>query len=649
MQHIQPTVFSHGVSLTGQEFLHRIMIEHNLPKTKDSTQDLSQGSDRIIAMRVGGVLKDLSSRIQPGESVAWVTANSPEGLDIIRHSMAHVLAQAVQELFPGTQVTIGPVIENGFYYDFYRSDPFCLEDLEKIQDRMQHIVDRNLPIQRHQWDRDVAIAFFQNLGETFKVKIIEGIPEDQGLSVYQQGEFYDLCRGPHVASTGVLGHHFALTKLSGAYWRGDQKAESLQRIYGTAWASAQDLKAYRSRLEEAEKRDHRKLGQQMELFHFQEEAPGSIFWHPKGWSIYQNLRKYMADVLTHAGYQEVNTPQLVSKTLWEASGHWQKFRDHMYAVHQEDVTYAMKPMNCPCHVQIFNHSLKSYRDLPYRMAEFGSCMRHEPSGSRMGTMRVSSFVQDDAHIFCTPDQMIAETRDFCRLLFSVYKTLGFEDVVVRFSTRPEVRLGSDEVWDHAEESLRQGAEKAGLEYTLFPGEGAFYGPKLEFALKDSLGRLWQCGTLQADFILPERLNAWYVAADGKKHRPVMLHRAILGSFERFIGVLLEHTAGHLPLWLAPTQAVIIPISETFSPYAHQVANDLGLLRIQVDDRSEKLNYKLRDHLSKKVPYILIAGEKEQSSHSIVLRYKNEQKTMALEEAVVFLKNTFRSPEIGSIS
>lgn len=649
MSNIQTNSFSNtSSSVTGHDFLNTLRAENKVPRHKKEAQDPSFGGARIIAMGVGETLKDLSSMINPGESVSWVNADSPDGLDIIRHSMAHVLAQAVQELFPGTQVTIGPVIENGFYYDFYRSEPFCLDDLATIQERMKDIVDRNLPVQRHVWSRDQAVAFFQNLGETFKVKIIESIPADQVLSVYQQGDFYDLCRGPHVASTGVLGHHFALTKLSGSYWRGDQKAESLQRIYGTAWASSADLKAYQDRLAEAEKRDHRKLGAAMELFHFQEEAPGSIFWHPKGWSIYQNLKSYMRNVLTHAGYQEVNTPQLVSKTLWEASGHWQKFREHMYAVHQDEATYAMKPMNCPCHVQIFNHSLKSYRDLPYRMAEFGSCMRHEPSGSRMGIMRVSSFVQDDAHIFCTPDQMISETRDFCKLLFSVYKTLGFEDVVVRFSTRPEVRLGSDEVWDHAEESLRKGAESAGLEYTIFPGEGAFYGPKLEFALKDSLGRLWQCGTLQADFVLPERLDASYVAADGKKHRPVMLHRAILGSFERFIGVFLEHTGGHLPVWLAPTQAVIIPISEAFAPYAHQVAKDLGFLRLHVDDRNEKLNYKLRDHLSKKVPYVLIVGEKEQSTNTIVVRHKNEQQTLALQDAVAFLNQASCLPELGNI-
>lgn len=640
-------LFKSPIGQSGQAFLEALQGEKLLPTPKK--KDPSVGEDRIIAMVVDGQCRDLSTDIAPGQDLRWITANSPEGLEIIRHSMAHVLAQAVQELFPGTQVTIGPVIEHGFYYDFHRADPFCLEDLTLIQGRMRDIVDRNLPVQRREWPRDQAVDFFKNLGEAFKVQIIEAIPADQPLSVYQQGDFVDLCRGPHVAFTGVLGHHFALTKLSAAHWRGDQKAASLQRIYGTAWASASDLRAHQERLAEAEKRDHRKLGQQMELFHLQEEAPGSIFWHPKGWSIYQNLKQYMRQVLTQAGYKEVNTPQLVSKTLWEASGHWQKFREHMYAVHQEETTYAMKPMNCPCHVQIFNHSLKSYRDLPYRMAEFGSCMRHEPSGSRMGIMRVSSFVQDDAHIFCTPDQMISETKDFCHLLFSVYKTLGFEDIVVRFSTRPEVRLGSDEVWDHAEESLRKGAEQAGLDYTVFPGEGAFYGPKLEFALKDSLGRLWQCGTLQADFILPERLNAWYVAADGKKHHPVMLHRAVLGSFERFIGVFLEHTAGHLPLWLAPTQVVVIPISEAHGDYAREVAQALDGLRVHVDERSEKLGYKLRDHLGKKVPYVVVVGEKERESGTVVLRHKNQQETYPLVEAVKFLQNASRWPEMGHIA
>jgi threonyl-tRNA synthetase len=643
---MHPIFFQNSVSQTGQEFLKHLIIEKSL--IMNTAQSSSASKERIVAMMANGHLKDLSEQIIAGDQIQWVEAGSIEGVEIIRHSMAHVLAQAVQELFPGTQVTIGPVIDNGFYYDFYRADPFCLDDLSTIQERMVQIVDRNLAVQRHVWDRPKAIEFFKELGEDFKVKIIESIPENQALSIYQQGHFYDLCRGPHVASTGVLGHHFALTKLSAAYWRGDQKAESLQRIYGTAWATAADLKSHQERLAEAEKRDHRKLGAAMELFHFQEEAPGSIFWHPKGWSIYQNLQNYMRDVQTYAGYHEVNTPQMVSRTLWEASGHWQKFRHHMYAIHQDETTYAMKPMNCPCHVQIFNHTLKSYRDLPYRMAEFGSCMRHEPSGSRMGIMRVSSFVQDDAHIFCTPDQMITETIDFCRLLFSVYKTLGFEEIVVRFSTRPDVRLGSDEVWDHAEAALRQGAEQAGLNYTVFPGEGAFYGPKLEFALKDSLGRLWQCGTLQADFILPERLDAWYVAADGKKNHPVMLHRVILGSFERFIGVLLEHTGGHLPIWLAPTQAVIVPISEVFAGYAQKIADGLGGLRIHVDARNEKLGYKLRDHLGKKVPYILVVGEKEQSSGTVVVRHKNQQEIMTVADAVNFLKKAADCPEIGEI-
>jgi threonyl-tRNA synthetase len=643
------SIFQNPVGQTGHDFLTMLRADKKTGIAGENHKNLGIEKERIVAMRVDGVLSDLSAHIAPGASVSWVQADAVDGVEIIRHSMAHVLAQAVQELFPGTQVTIGPVIENGFYYDFYRQDPFCLEDLTAIQERMKELVDRNLTVVRHVWDRAQVVDFFSQRGEEFKVKIVTDLPASEPLSIYQQGDFYDLCRGPHVPSTGVLGHHFALTKLSAAYWRGDQKGVSLQRIYGTAWATAKDLKDYQDRCTEAEKRDHRKLGQQMDLFHFQEEAPGSIFWHPKGWSIYQNLQNYMRDVLTHAGYHEVNTPQLVAQSLWEASGHWQKFREHMYAVHQDEMTYAMKPMNCPCHVQIYNHHLKSYRDLPYRMAEFGRCMRHEPSGSRMGMMRVSSFVQDDAHIFCTPDQMIEETKAFCHLLFFVYKTLGFSEVVVRFSTRPDVRLGSDDVWDHAEESLRKGAEQAGLDYTLFPGEGAFYGPKLEFALKDSLGRLWQCGTLQADFILPERLDAWYVAADGKKHHPVMLHRAVLGSFERFIGVLLEHTGGHLPLWLAPTQAVVIPISEAFLGYAQQVAQQLGDLRVHVDGRNEKLGYKLRDHLGKKVPYLIVVGEKEQNDQTIVLRHQNQQETLSMEKGVEFLKNAFQRPKIEDIA
>ena len=602
---------------------------------------------RIIGMTINGQLKDLSHPIHPHDEITWVTASSPQGVDILRHSMAHVLAQAVQELFDDVQVTIGPVIEHGFYYDFYRPTPFSTQDLPLIEQRMKDIIDRDLQVEREVWRRDEAVAFFRTKGEDFKVKIIEDLPEAEPLSFYRQGSFVDLCRGPHAPRTSTLGTDFALTKVSAAYWRGDAKqGVGLQRIYGTAWACAEDLKAYQYMIQEAEKRDHRKLAQVMELFHTQEEAPGSLFWHPKGWTIYQTLQDFMRQTLRTYGYVEVNTPQLVSQDLWESSGHWAKFREHMYAVHQDEMTYAMKPMNCPCHVQIYNHSLESYRDLPYRMSEFGRCMRHEPSGSRMGMMRVSSFVQDDAHIFCTPDQMIQETATFCHLLFAVYRQLGFDDVVVRLSTRPDTRLGTEEVWDHAEQSLKEGAEKAGLNYTLFPGEGAFYGPKLEFALKDCLGRLWQCGTLQADFVLPERLDAWYVGSDGQKHRPVMLHRAVLGSFERFIGVLLEHTAGHLPAWLTPVQVVIIPISQAHEAYARTIANQWPDIRCVVDARNEKMGYRMREHMVQKVPYIVVVGDREVADQTAVLRHQNQQEVLDLPSLTQRLMTATAMPSIA---
>ncbi len=602
-----------------------------------------------IALKINGRVCDLTTLLPEGAEIEFVSKESSQGLEIIRHSAAHVLAQAVKDLFPGVQVTIGPVIEDGFYYDFYSETPFKPQDLEAITERMKKIIDFDQTTIRHVWTRQHTIDFFEARGEKFKVEIIKAIPENEPLSIYQQGNFFDVCRGPHVSSTSVLGKAFALTKISGSYWRGDSKNTPLQRIYGTAWATQEDLAAYFHRIEEAEKRDHRKLGHQMDLFHFQEEAPGSIFWHASGWTIYHELQSYIRRMLDHHGYQEVNTPQLVSKTLWEASGHWQKFRDNMYAIDHEEQVYALKPMNCPCHVQIFNHSLKSYRDLPLRMAEFGRCMRHEPSGSRSGLMRVVSFVQDDAHIFCTPEQLVEETTAFCNLLFLVYRHLGFDDVIVRFSTRPENRLGTDEVWDHAEESLKKGADAAGLSYSVFPGEGAFYGPKLEFVLKDSLGREWQCGTLQVDFILPQRLEASYVGCDGKKHAPVILHRAILGSFERFIGVLLEHTGGHLPLWITPVQAVIISVSEKFSDYGQSIARALSPLRVHVDDRSEKMGYKIREHTLKKVPYLIVVGAKEVDTQTVTVRYKNENQTLSLQELEERLKNEARAPDISLLS
>lgn len=593
-----------------------------------------------IAMEVNDHIQDLSASLPPQGTVRFISLSDPEGLEILRHSTAHILAHAVKELFPDTQVTIGPVIENGFYYDFFRSEPFREEDLRRIEARMQEIVQRNEPVHRKVWDREAAIDFFQKQGELFKVSIIKDIPSDQPLSFYQQGDFIDLCRGPHLPSTGSGGGHFRLMKISGAYWRGDAKNEQLQRIYGTAWATAEDLAGYLHMLEEAEKRDHRRLGHDMELFHFQEEAPGSVFWHPKGWSIYTALQGYIRRTIQGNGYQEINTPQLVDKSLWEASGHWDKFRDNMFLIPQEERTFGIKPMNCPCHVQIFNRKLRSYKDLPLRLAEFGSCMRNEPSGSRAGLMRVSSFVQDDAHIFCTPDQITEETKAFCALLFKVYNAMGFHDIMVRLSTRPEKRLGTDEIWDHAEQALSLGAKSAGLDYTLFPGEGAFYGPKLEFVLKDSLGRLWQCGTLQVDFVLPHRLEAYYIGPDGNKHHPVMLHRAILGSMERFIGVLLEHTGGVLPLWLAPTQIAILSVSEKTSEYAHTIGKNLDFLRVEVDDRNEKIGYKIREHTLKKVPILAIVGGKEQETQTVTLRFRENpeaQETISLDQLSCTLK------------
>ncbi len=524
-----------------------------------------------LAMRVDGEIMDLTRTIAQDAAVAIITARDDEALELLRHDAAHVMAEAVKELFPETQVTIGPAIENGFYYDFSRDEPFTPEDLEVIEARMREIVERDEVITREVWKREDAIEFFQKLGEHYKAQIIEAIPRGEDISLYRQGDFIDLCRGPHLPSTGKLGDAFKLMSVAGAYWRGDSKNEMLQRIYGTAWGDRKALKAYLTRLEEAEKRDHRRLGKEMSLFHFQEEAAGMPFWHPKGWTIYTALQGYIRRKQDAAGYREVNTPQLVDRTLWEKSGHWEKFGEHIYSAETADErTVAVKPMNCPCHVQVFNQRTHSYRDLPLRMAEFGSCHRYEPSGALHGLMRVRAFVQDDAHIFCTEDQITSETEVFCNLLMEIYKDLGFEDVRVKFSDRPPVRAGSDEVWDKAEKALMDAVNAIGLDVELNPGEGAFYGPKLEFVLTDAIGRDWQCGTHQVDFVLPERLDAVYIGVDGAKHRPVMLHRAILGSFERFIGILIEHYAGKLPLWLAPVQAVVATITNDADDYAREV-------------------------------------------------------------------------------
>jgi threonyl-tRNA synthetase len=631
------------------QFQRELLLPHSsLPATgKEILQalDLEQGS--FVAIQVDGILQDLSAFLPETAELYLIACNSPEGLTVLRHSAAHVLAQAVKELYPETQVTIGPVIEDGFYYDFSPVSPFQEKDLPLIEARMRDIVKRNDPLMREVWSREKVVAYFEAQKEHFKVEVIGAIPPEESISIYRQGAFLDVCRGPHLPSTGLLGKGFALTKLSGAYWRGDANGPQLQRIYGTAWANEDDLKAYLFRMQELEKRDHRRLGKEMDLFHSQEEAPGAIFWHPSGWIVYQILQDFIREELKDQAYQEVNTPQLISKTLWEASGHWEKFRDHIFCVSVEDETmdeenaldhakiYGMKPMSCPCHIQIFKQKLHSYRDLPLRMSEFGRVMRHESSGSRLGLMRLFSFVQDDGHIFCTPDQTLEETARFCRHLMSIYRTLGFNEVIVRFSTRPTMRLGSDEVWDQAEAALEKGAKAAGLTLELFPGEGAFYGPKLEFVLKDSLGRLWQCGTLQMDFVMPKRLGAVYIDAAGEKQSPILLHRALLGSMERFMGVLLEHTGGHLPFWLAPVQGVILTVSEKALEYGKEVLECMKGFRIHLDDRNEKLGYKIREHTLKKVPCLLIVGTEEAQNRTVMLRSyapgESLQERFSLEE------------------
>ena len=614
----------------------------------DVAADIGPGlAKAALAVRVGGEMKDLSTVIDADAEIAIVTAKDEDVLELLRHDCAHVMAEAVKELFPGTQVTIGPNIENGFYYDFARDEPFVPEDLEKIEARMHEIVKRDEPVTREVWDRAEAIKFFKDKGEHYKAEIIEGIPGDEEVSLYRQGDFIDLCRGPHLPSTGKLGKAFKLTKLAGAYWRGDSKNEMLQRIYGTCWAEKKQLKAYLHMLEEAEKRDHRRLGREMSLFHLQDVATGAVFWHPKGWTLYRTLRSYMRERLNAEGYIEVNTPQMVDRVLWEASGHWDKFREHMFTSDVEDKVLGLKPMNCPCHVQIFKQGITSYRNLPIRMAEFGACHRNEPSGALHGLMRLRAFVQDDAHIFCTEDQITSETQEFCRLLQSVYKDLGFEDVIVKFSDRPEVRTGSDETWDKAERALRDATTATGLEAELNPGDGAFYGPKLDFVLRDAIGRDWQCGTLQVDFVLPERLDAHYIGEDGEKLRPVMLHRAILGSFERFLGILIEHYAGKFPLWLAPLQVVVATITFEADDYAtrvHAALCEAGL-KAELDIRNEKINYKIREHSVAKVPIILVIGAKEAADGTVAMRRLGgkDQENLVLKEATGRLQEEAAGP------
>ena len=586
-----------------------------------------------LAGRVDGTLVDTSYTIANDAELAIVTDRDEDGLDVIRHSCAHLMAQAVQRLFPDAQVTIGPVIDDGFYYDFAYERPFTPEDLEQIEKVMGDIVKENLPVSREVMSRDEAVAMFEKMGEQYKVQIIKDIPGNEELSFYRQGEFVDLCRGPHVPNTGKF-KAFKLTSVAGAYWRGDSNNEMLQRIYGTAWQDKKALADYLFRLEEQQKRDHRKIGKKLGLFHFQEEAPGMVFWHPKGWTIYQEIQHYMQKLQREHGYQEIRTPQLVDYTLWEKSGHADKFADEMFSVESENRMYAIKPMNCPCHVQVFNQGLKSYRDLPLRLAEFGSCHRFEPSGSMHGLMRVRSFTQDDAHIFCAEDDIQSEVASFMQLLFGVYRDFGFDEIILRLSTRPEKRVGSDEIWDRSEAALRQALDNSGLAWELLPGEGAFYGPKIEFSLKDCMGRVQQCGTIQVDFSMPDRLGAQYVAEDGSRKVPVMLHRAILGSFERFIGVLIEHYAGALPAWLAPEQAVILNITDKQGEYCEKVRKMLAEkgFRVSADLRNEKIGFKIREHTIQKVPYLLVVGDREMENGQVAVRTRDGQDlgTMSLE-------------------
>lgn len=587
----------------------------------DVAKNISPSLAKItLAGVVNDKLVDVSHTISVDTSLRLITEKDTEGLEVVRHSTAHLLAQAVKQLYPSAQVTIGPVIENGFFYDFSFERAFTPEDLVAIEKKMAQLVDKNQPVERVEMSRDEAIEYFESIGEKYKVEVISSIPAGEIISLYRQGEFIDLCRGPHVPSTGKI-KAFKLMKLAGAYWRGDSKNEMLQRIYGTAWRNKDELKEYLHLLEEAEKRDHRKLGKQLDLFHLQEDAPGMVFWHPKGWQIWLAIEQYMRGELEADGYKEIKTPQIVDRSLWEKSGHWEMYGELMFTTHSENRDYAVKPMNCPCHIQVYNQGLKSYRDLPLRLAEFGSCHRNEPSGSLHGIMRVRNFVQDDAHIFCTEEQMESESIKFIDLVYRVYQKFGFANIEVKLSTRPEKRVGEDHLWDAAEDALAKALEHKGLAFTLQPGEGAFYGPKIEFALKDCLGREWQCGTLQLDFNLPNRLGASYIAEDGSKKVPVMLHRAALGSLERFIGVLIEHHAGHLPFWLAPVQVAVLNISEKQSAYAVQVCQQLTErgVRVEVDSSNEKIGYKIRQQTMQKIPYLILVGDNEVANNQITVR------------------------------
>ena len=606
----------------------------------DLTKKISKSLEKVaLIMEVDGDLKDLSHQITRDAKVRIITPKDKEGLEVIRHDAAHIMAMAVQELFPGTQVTIGPVIENGFYYDFARKEPFTEEDLKKIEKKMSEIIDRDVKTRREVWKRNDAIKHFKKIGENYKAEIIESIPQNEELSVYHHGDtWHDLCRGPHLASSGKIGKAFKLTKVSGAYWRGDSNNEMLQRIYGTCWSTKNELDDYLHRLEEAEKRDHRKLGKEMDLFHFREESPGAVFWHEKGWLLFQRLVEYMRAKQRLAGYKEINTPELLDKTLWEKSGHWDKFGEHMFTSETpDDKTFAIKPMNCPGCVQVFNQGLKSYRDLPLKLSEFGKVHRYEPSGALHGLLRVRAFTQDDAHIFCTEDQITQESLSVTNLILEIYKDLGFENVILKYSDRPEKRVGDDSVWDKSEAALLAAIKQSKLEYTINKGEGAFYGPKIEFVLRDAIGRDWQCGTLQVDLNLPKRLGASYVAKDGNKKVPVMLHRALFGSLERFIGILIENYAGKLPFWLSPAQAVVCPIAEENNDYVKKLFEDLFKegIKCEMDLRNEKINYKVREHSLAKIPFIIVCGKKEVKENTVTVRQlgSDKQEIMKREDLI----------------
>ena len=605
---------------------------------------------KALVIKVNDSFKDLSTFIEKDSTVQIITIEDDYGLEVIRHDTAHVLAMAVQEIFKDTQVTIGPVIENGFYYDFSRKKPFTDEDLIKIEEKMREIIDRDEPTTREVWDRDKAIEHFKKKGELYKAEIIKSIPTKEEISIYFHGKWHDLCRGPHLTSTGKIGKAFKLTKLAGAYWRGDSNNEMLQRIYGTCWRNKKELDEYLHRIEEAEKRDHRKLGKVMDLFHFQEESPGAVFWHEGGWQLFQSLIDFMRQRQTEAGYREVNTPDILDKTLWEKSGHWEKFQEHMYTTKTPDErVFAIKPMNCPGCVQIFNQGLKSYRDLPLKLSEFGKVHRYESSGSLHGLMRVRSFTQDDAHIFCTENQITEESLKVTKLILDIYKAFGFENVILKYSDRPAKRVGDDKLWDKAEAALLEAVKASKLDYSINKGEGAFYGPKIEFVLRDTIGRDWQCGTLQVDLNLPGRLGATYIDKDGVKKNPVMLHRALFGSLERFIGILIEHYAGKLPLWLSPKQVAILPISQEFDDYAKKVSAELDKNKIRniIDLKNEKINYKIREYSLSKTPILMICGSKEQENQSITLRRLGQEKqdTLPLKEAMSLLVKEASVPKI----